>query len=100
MQGAPHAHILVYLTDTDGNSAPSVHNTEENMNVEKEDLFWLIEEANDDLISASLDDAKCDDHFLKKSDESCPKCRELRNYVSTFQAHSCSFTCRYSYNVI
>ena len=82
------------MRDGDNNSAPSIHNSEENLNLEKEELFRRIEEANEDLISASLDDARCDEHFSCEYDESCENCKKIYNYVLKFNCHSCTHTCK------
>lgn len=48
---------------------------------------------NDDLISASLEDAKCLNHndgFL----DTCEDCKNLREYVKAFQCHKCTQSCK------
>ena len=82
------------MADQEGHSAPPIHNPEENENMDKEELFRRIEEANDDIISASLDDAKCDEHSSSEFDGSCSKCNEVLNFVKKFNSHSCTFTCK------
>ena len=60
-RGAPHVHCLVWLKDEDGNPAPTFWASEDD-DIDKEMKIAKIEEIADQLISASIDSAICDEH--------------------------------------
>ena len=82
------------MTDGDGGSAPSLVTptdeplTDEEFNQLKED----IQNANDDLISASVKGAQCLQHW--EHDINCEDCKKIKDLVSTFNFHKCTFSCR------
>ena len=81
------------MTDGDGGSAPSLVTptdeplTDEEFNQLKED----IQNANDDLISASVKGAQCLQH--SEHDTNCEDCKKIKDLVSTFNFHKCTFSC-------
>ena len=52
-----------------------------------------IEEANEELIICSEEAATCPIHSEEESFDDCEECEILKEYVRTFQTHSCTFTC-------
>ena len=52
-----------------------------------------IEEANEELILCSEEAATCPIHSEEESFDDCEECEILKEYVRTFQTHSCTFTC-------
>lgn len=96
-RGSPHAHLMLYLQDENGESAPSLW-TASNETMSEDTLGELhrkIEKINEDLISTSIDDAKCPAHSKDKTTATtCDQCDVLRGYVKKYQTHGCSFTCK------
>ena len=94
-RGGPHYHILLFLCIEPGVTPPSLWTSEETGLTEEEmqRLKGEIEDINSDLISASLSEAKCSEHTLEDP-QSCSECESVRNLVSTFQTHHCTFTCK------
>ena len=85
---------MLYLTDQNGEPAPSLWVSEENSsNDNLDDIHKKIEEANDELISTSIDQAKCKKHRLVNF-PGCKDCKTLEDFVTKFQTHRCSFTCK------
>ena len=96
--GAPHAHILLYLVDEEGNAPPTLFDitTGENSEELNLELFKSIEETNDDLYSSSLDEAKCQVHENADEEdlsEDCESCKVLKELVKKYQSHVCTFSC-------
>ena len=100
-RGAPHCHLCLYLVDENGDSAPSLwlSSNEDLADENFEEQKRRIEEINEELISASLEDAKCLDHSDGFS-SSCDACRQMHEYVSTFQFHRCTTSCRKKKKVV
>ena len=94
-RGGPHKHILLWLMKEHGIDLPSMWSAEETDLSEEEmkELIEQIENINWDLISASISEAKCQEHTLEDSTD-CPECDSLKVLVSTFQTHHCTFTCK------
>ena len=93
---APHAHCLLYIVDEQGNEAPTLADVkagDSNSETSNQQLFEEIENMNDDLISASVDDAVCPVHEDLGFDSNCDECTKLRDCVLSFQVHKRSFTC-------
>ena len=94
-RGSPHAHTCLYIVDENGESAPSLWKSSNDMVSEEafEEQKRKIETINDDLISASLQDAKCLNHDDGYSDL-CEDCIMIRDLVSKFQCHHCTVSCK------
>ena len=97
-RGAPHAHMMLWLQDQHGDPAPSLWNNKFNEATPNEDedqvsIEEQIEEANDELIACSIEEANCPDHSLNEQSDECEECNVLKESVRKFQTHSCTFTC-------
>ena len=127
-RGAPHIHSLLWLQDKDGNCAPTFWTTESDTE-ETEGEFSMdkkikeLEKIATQLISASEDEALCDQHRKNEDakdnsscddcfhvrnnfeecsrhrvsfedSEKCDACRNLKNMVKDFQTHNHTFTCK------
>ena len=65
-RGAPHIHCLLWLEDEEQNPAPTFWNKDSDKNTEDvEEKISKIEKIASTLISASEDDAMCDEHNAK-----------------------------------
>jgi hypothetical protein len=91
-RGAPHIHCLCWLEDKEGNPAPTHRNCESVDKETKNDTQTRIKKIEDIammLISASDDDAKCDDHQKelneKKADTSEKNCLECFSAEHDFE---------------
>ena len=91
-RGAPHIHCLLWLEDEEGNPAPTFWNCESEDKEKKNDTETRIKKIEDIammLISASEDDAKCDDHqkelHEKKNEESEKDCFECFSVKHDFE---------------
>merc|ERR1711954_619619 len=87
--------MCLYLQDQNGESAPSLWlSSNEDLTEESfEEMKRKIEDINEELISASLEEATCLDH-QGGSVVSCEACMKMKEYVSTFQFHRCTQSCR------
>ena len=62
-RGAPHIHCLLWLEDEEQNPAPTFWNKDSDKNTEDvEEKISKIEKIASTLISASEDEAMCDEH--------------------------------------
>ena len=93
--------MCLYLQDQNGESAPSLWlSSNEDITQESfEEMKRKIEDINEELISASLEEATCLDH-QGGSVVSCEACMKMKEYVSTFQFHRCTQSCRKKKKVI
>ena len=57
------------------------------------ELKSKIENVNEDLISTSIDEARCVSH-LRTSEEKCDGCEKVKELVRKFQTHGCTFSCK------
>ena len=93
-RGSPHAHLLLWLEDQDGNEAPSLMTEESTVeqlnNAQQEDK---VKQLHNDLISCK-GDARCSDHKKEDNNSDCSKCTELKHLVKNFQTHKCTFSCQ------
>ena len=87
-RGAPHVHCLVWLKDDEGNPAPTFWASEDD-DINKEMKIKKIEEIADQLITASIDSAICDEH--KKELENLNQDRD------TSEVCSVCYTAKYDF---
>ena len=93
-RGAPHIHCLLWLEDSEGTPAPSFWNCESENESDKSDTEIRINKIEDiakTLISATVDDAMCDDHKKELQDIKEEKCEsECTNcYSETHDFEKC-----------
>ena len=87
---------MLWLEDENGAQAPSLWNEENDPNLTNDNqksIGQRIEEANEELILCSEEAATCPIHSREESLDDCEECEILKEYVRTFQTHSCTFTC-------
>ena len=87
----------MWLEDEKGCQAPTLWNDKEdvdNSNENEVSIEEKIEKANDELIACSEEMAACPAHSMEELHDECEDCDILKEYVTTFQTHCCTFTCK------
>ena len=88
-RGAPHIHCLLWLKGDNGESPPSMWDSETN---EDNEITKKISSFGGSIISGSAKDMHCDSH--NQFDENCDDCKKGKALVEKFQSHRHTFTCK------
>lgn len=90
-RGAPHAHILLWLTGDNGEEPPSLFAASEDEGLSKEVIGSQIASFSDNLICGSATEATCENH--DNYEPNCDSCKTMKEDVVKYQSHRHKFSC-------
>ena len=90
-RGAPHAHILLWLTGDNGEEPPSLFAASEGEGPSREYIGAQIASFSDNLICGSATEATCENH--DNHEANCDSCMSVKEDVVKYQSHRHKFSC-------
>ena len=90
-RGAPHAHMLLWLTGDNGEEPPSLFAASEGEGPSMEDIGSKIASFSDGLICGSATEATCENHDNYEPD--CDSCMSMKEDIMKYQSHRHKFSC-------